>query len=270
MSSSELAAIENCTFEYVPAVCETPIIKQKASSGSGVTDYPVIDFDKQALEKLTDKVKTSLKNSELKPGGRAAYRYAKRTIDIACSLIGLAVLAIPMGIVSLLIYLEDKGNPIFVQERLTKDGKVFRMYKFRSMCVDAEKKFREVQKANQTDGLAFKMEHDPRTTKIGRAIRKLSVDELPQLVNVLKGDMSLIGPRPPLPREVNLYTDYQMQRLLVKGGLSCYCQCSGRSDMPFDEWVESDIKYIRERSILTDLKLMFKTVKAVFCKKGAR
>lgn len=269
MSSSELAVGENCAFEYVQAVEENPIIIQKSSS-SGVTDYPVIDFDKQALDKLTYKVETSLKNSELKPGGGAFYRFAKRTIDIVGSLMGLVVLAIPMGIVSLLIYLEDKGNPIFVQERLTKDGKVFRMYKFRSMCTDAEKKFHEVQIANQTDGLAFKMDNDPRITKIGRAIRKLSIDELPQLVNVLKGDMSLIGPRPPLPREVNLYSNYQMQRLLVKSGLSCYCQCSGRSDMPFDEWVESDLRYIKERSLGIDIKLMFKTVKAVFYKNGAR
>ena len=136
--------------------------------------------------------------------------------------------------------------------------------------MDAEEKFREVQKTNQTDGLAFKMENDPRVTKIGHFIRRTSIDELPQLFNVLKGDMSIIGPRPPLPREVNLYTPHQMQRLLVKGGLSCYCQCNGRSDMPFDEWVESDLEYIENRSTKLDIKLMFKTLKVVVCGKGAR
>ena len=138
------------------------------------------------------------------------------------------------------------------------------------MYTDAEERFKEVQKLNETDGLAFKMDNDPRVTKVGRFIRKTSIDELPQLINIIKGDMSIIGPRPPLPREVINYTPHQMNRLVVKGGLSCYCQCSGRSDMPFDEWVESDIKYIKERSLLVDMKIIFKTMVAVIKRDGAK
>ncbi len=273
MSSNETALYDDffasrSSVKYAPERISEK--SEKIVVDSVITDYPVIDFDEAALKKLSDNVKNTISSSDIKPGGGRIYRAVKRTFDIICSLCGLAVLAVPMGIVSLLIYREDKGNPIFSQVRLTKDGKTFNMYKFRSMCMDAEERFAEVQKTNQRDGLAFKMENDPRVTKIGQFLRKTSIDELPQLFNVLKGDMSLIGPRPPLPREVNLYTPYQMQRLLVKGGLSCYCQCNGRSDMPFDEWVESDIRYIKERSIKADLKLILKTVKVVFEKKGAR
>jgi lipopolysaccharide/colanic/teichoic acid biosynthesis glycosyltransferase len=138
------------------------------------------------------------------------------------------------------------------------------------MCVNAEEKFSEVQKQNQTDGLAFKSENDPRITKIGKFIRATSIDELPQLWNVLKGDMSIIGPRPSLPREVVLYTPHQMNRFLVKGGLSCICQCNGRSDMKFDDWIESDIYYVKNRGLLMDFKLFFKTIKVVIMRKGAR
>ncbi|MBQ8688482.1 MAG: sugar transferase [Ruminococcus sp.] len=250
--------------------CDAEYVAVEQEIGSGVKEYPVLDFDEQALDALTKKVEGCLQESSVRPGGGRAYRATKRVIDIAASLGGLMVLAVPMGIVALAIYCEDKGNPIFSQVRLTENGKTFRMYKFRSMCTDAEARFQEVQKINQTDGLAFKSEDDPRITKIGKFIRKTSIDEFPQLLNVLRGDMSLIGPRPPLPREVNLYSPHQMERLLVKGGLSCYCQCNGRSDMPFDEWVNSDIQYIEERSLKTDIKLLFQTVKVVLCRKGAR
>ncbi|MBQ8724785.1 MAG: sugar transferase [Oscillospiraceae bacterium] len=266
--SSDIAVQDERIMESAVRYAEIEAVK--ADDAGGITDYPVLDFDEDALSELTEKVKSSLKTSNIKPNGGFGYRFLKRTIDITGSFLGLVLLSVPMGVISLMIYREDKGSPFFIQERLTKDGKVFKMYKFRSMCVDAEEKFREVQKTNQTDGLAFKMENDPRVTKIGRFIRKTSIDELPQLINVLKGDMSIIGPRPPLPREVNLYTPHQMQRLLVKGGLSCYCQCNGRSDMPFDEWVESDLEYIENRSTKLDIKLMLKTLKVVICGKGAR
>ena len=194
----------------------------------------------------------------------------KRITDFCVSLIALLVLFIPILIVSVLIYMEDKGNPFFSQIRLTENGRPFKMYKLRSMCIDAESRFSEVQKENQSDGLAFKSDDDPRITKIGKFIRKTSIDELPQFWNVLKGDMSLIGPRPPLPREVVLYTPEQMDRLLVKGGLSCICQTEGRSDMEFEKWVESDIEYIKTRSVALDLKLMFKTISVVILRKGAK
>lgn len=270
MSSNSVALHDDLLLGRISDVYTAEISAEKPVVGDGVKAYPILDFDEEALEKLSVNVKETLSKSQVRPGGGRIYRAAKRTMDIICSLSGMVVLAIPMGVVSLLIYSEDKGNPIFAQTRLTKDGKTFRMYKFRSMCIDAEEKFAEVQKENQRDGIAFKMENDPRITKIGRFLRKTSIDELPQLWNVLKGDMSLIGPRPPLPREVNLYTPRQMQRLLVKSGLSCYCQCNGRSDMPFEEWVESDIKYIERRSMKSDMKLMLQTVKVVFDKKGAR
>ena len=168
------------------------------------------------------------------------------------------------------IYIASPGPIFFAQERVGKNGKKFKMYKFRSMCMDAEKRFEEVQKENECDGIAFKSKNDPRITRIGGFIRKTSIDELPQLINVLRGDMSLIGPRPPLPREVVLYTPAQMERLLVKGGLSCICQCEGRSDMAFDEWVESDVRYIRTRSLALDCKLFFSTIGVVLKRKGAR
>lgn len=269
MSISNVALREDRFFKQAQAVCTAECKAEKPVSADGVKEYPVIEFDEAALKKLSANVRTTLSSSKVKPAGGRVYRAAKRTLDIVCSLAGITVLALPMGVISLLIYSEDKGNPIFSQVRITKDGKTFRMYKFRSMCMDAEERFSEVQKTNQCDGLAFKMDNDPRVTRIGRFLRKTSIDELPQLFNVLKGDMSLIGPRPPLPREVNLYSPYQMQRLLVKGGLSCYCQCNGRSDMPFDEWVESDIRYIEERSMKSDLGLMVKTVKVVLDRKGA-
>lgn len=233
----------------------------------GVTEYPILEFDDRALRLLSSGVAETLRYSEVKPRGGLGYRFVKRLFDIVVSSLGLILLAIPMGVVALVIYLDDKGSPIFSQARLTENGKVFRMHKFRSMCVDAEKKFAEVQKENETDGLAFKSENDPRITKIGRFIRKASIDELPQLWDVFCGHMSIIGPRPPLPREVVLYTPHQ---LMVKGGLSCICQVEGRSDMEFDKWVESDIEYIKTRSAGLDLKLLFKTIGVVIMKKGAR
>lgn len=211
----------------------------------GITEYPILDFDDRALGLLSAGVAETLRYSEIKPRGGLAYRFLKRLFDIV-------------------------GSPIFSQARLTKDGKVFYMHKFRSMCVDAEQKFAEVQKENETDGLAFKSENDPRITRIGHFIRRTSIDELPQLWDVFCGHMSIIGPRPPLPREVVLYTPHQMQRLQVKGGLSCICQVEGRSDMGFEKWVESDLEYIQTRSAGLDLKLVFKTIGVVIMKKGAR
>ena len=236
----------------------------------GVTEYPVLDFDDRALGLLSTGVKETLKHSNTKPAGGIFYRAAKRTFDIVASLAAILILFVPMVVIALIIFLGDRGNPFFSQVRMTEKGKTFKMYKFRSMCVDAEERFAEVQKENQSDGLAFKSDDDPRITKIGKFIRKTSIDELPQLFNILKGDMSIIGPRPPLPREVVLYTPYHMERLLVKGGLSCICQVEGRSDMEFDKWVDSDIEYIKKRSLLFDISLLFRTIAVVIMGKGAR
>ncbi len=247
-----------------------PNIKEWEKESAGVREYPILDFDEKALCKLQTGVKETLRYSKVRISGGRGYEFFKRVFDVCAASIGLAVLAIPMGAFALAIYIDDKGNPFFSQVRLTKNGKPFHMYKLRSMCMDAEKKFADVQKENTSDGLAFKSDDDPRITRIGKFIRKTSIDELPQLINVIKGDMSIIGPRPPLPREVVLYTPEHMDRLLVKGGLSCICQCEGRSDMEFDKWVESDIKYIKERSALFDVKLILKTISAVLQRKGAK
>ncbi|MBE6852970.1 MAG: sugar transferase [Ruminococcus sp.] len=224
------------------------------------------------MHKLSIGVQETLKNSPdtVKPAGGKVYRFLKRTIDIVLSSFALLVLSPVFLIVALIIYIDDPGNPFFVQYRLTEKGKPFPMLKFRSMYTDAEARFEEVMKLNETDGLAFKMENDPRVTKVGDFIRKTSIDELPQLINIICGHMSIIGPRPPIPREVINYTPHQMNRLMVKGGLACYCQCSGRSDMPFDQWVESDIQYIKERSLWVDLKILIKTFIAVIKKEGAK
>lgn len=137
------------------------------------------------------------------------------------------------------------------------------------MCKDADQLLPQLQELNEVDGPVFKIKDDPRITKIGKAIRRCSIDELPQLLNILIGDMSVVGPRPPLPNEVEQYTEYQLQRLSIKGGLTCIWQVSGRSDLPFEDWVEMDLDYIRRRSPLLDLKLILLTVRIVFTGKGA-
>ena len=204
------------------------------------------------------------------PVSKPGYEICKRIFDVVMSAFALIVLSPVFLVVAILIKKEDGGNVFYWQQRHTKNGKPFKMYKFRSMCTDADKKLEELMKYNHMEGPAFKMEDDPRVTKIGKFIRKTSIDELPQLVNIIKGDMSIIGPRPPLTREIEQYTPYQMHRLDVKTGLACYHECYGRSNChSFDEWVEMDLKYIRERSMLTDLKIIWMTIKVVLAGEGA-
>jgi len=209
------------------------------------------------------------KSTKVIPNCKRSYLFLKRTMDIIFSVIGLIVLSPLFLIISLLIFIEDRGSVIFTQERNGKNNKVFLMYKFRSMVKDAPKMRKDMEKYNELDGPAFKMKDDPRITKIGSFIRKTSIDELPQLINVLKGEMSLVGPRPLPTYETEKCSEYQMQRLLVKPGLTCYWQISGRNDISFDEWIEMDFKYINESSILTDIKIIFLTIKAVVSGKGA-
>lgn len=198
------------------------------------------------------------------------YYIIKRIIDICGSLVGMILLSPVFLIVSILIKLEDpKGSIIFKQERNGKNGKVFYMYKFRSMVHNAEELLETLKSQNEMSGPVFKIKDDPRITKIGRIIRKTSIDELPQLFNVLKGDMSFVGPRPPIPREVAQYNEYQMQRLAVKPGITCIWQVSGRNNIDFDEWVELDLKYIRERSTFLDIKLILMTIPALIGDKNA-
>lgn len=199
----------------------------------------------------------------LKP--RKKYWIMKRTQDIILSGVALLVLWPIMLIIALIIYIDDpNGSPIFSQIRCGRDGKEFRFYKFRSMCVNAEEKLKELLDQNEMEGPAFKIKEDPRITKIGKVLRKTSLDELPQLLNILKGDMSIVGPRPALPREVEQYDEYLKQRLYVTPGLTCYWQIQPhRNELTFEEWMELDIQYIQDRSFLTDWKIIFRTVGAV-------
>lgn len=208
--------------------------------------------------------------SYIPPAPKPIYECAKRFFDIILSAIGLILLSPLFLVTAIAIKREDGGEVFFRQTRLTKGGKPFCMYKFRSMCPDAEDKLDELMDLNEVLGPAFKIQDDPRVTKVGRFLRRTSIDEIPQLINVLRGEMAIVGPRPPLEREVRQYTPYYMHRLDVKTGLACYRECYGRSNIrDFDEWVESDLKYIRERGLLTDLKVILLTIRIVLTGDGA-
>lgn len=189
------------------------------------------------------------------------YWIGRRTQDVILSLIALVVLSPVMLVTAIAIMIDDpSAGPIFSQERVGRNGKRFRFYKFRSMCANAEEKLEELLEQNEMDGPVFKIKEDPRITRVGKFIRKTSLDELPQLWNVLKGDMSIVGPRPALPREVEQYGEYEMQRLYVTPGLSCYWQIAPhRNELSFEEWMDLDVKYVQERSFLVDWKIIFKT-----------
>ena len=202
---------------------------------------------------------------------KQVYWVMRRVQDIFFSALALVVLLIPMLIVALLIIIDSPGaSPIFVQERVGRDGKSFRFYKFRTMIPNAEARLQELLQYNEMQGgPAFKMEHDPRITRIGHFLRKSGIDELPQLLNVLRGDMSIVGPRPPLPREVEQYGDYERQRLYITPGMTCYWQIQPRrNELSFRTWVDLDIQYIRDRSFLVDWKIIFKTFIAVVTLQG--
>ena len=197
------------------------------------------------------------------------YEVIKRIIDIVASFTGLIVLSPLMLVVSILIKLESKGEVIFKQKRVGLNGKEFYMYKFRSMVINAEELKAELESQNEMSGPMFKMKDDPRITRIGKFIRKTSIDELPQLINVIKGDMSLVGPRPSLPKEVEEFETWMRERLEVKPGLTCIWQVSGRNNIDFEDWMKLDIKYVRERSFKLDIKLILKTVLVLFGDKNA-
>lgn len=199
-----------------------------------------------------------------------AYIVFKRIQDVFFSLLALVVLGIPMLIVALVVYIDSPGaSPFFAQQRVGKDGRIFKFWKFRSMIPNAEAKLEELLHKNEMDGPVFKIKDDPRITRVGKFIRKTSIDELPQLWNILKGDMSIVGPRPALPREVEQYGEYEKQRLYIMPGLTCYWQVQPRrNDLSFEEWLELDIKYIKERNFFVDWKIIFKTVGTVLGGEG--
>lgn len=206
---------------------------------------------------------------EIYTGKSIAYKASKRLFDIVASSVALIVLSPLFLAAALAIFLEDGGPVFFVQTRAGKDMKYFRMYKFRSMFRNADKLFAQLQDKNEQSGHAFKIKDDPRVTKVGKFIRKYSIDELPQLINILKGDMSIVGPRPILAFQMEECNSYQKQRLAVKPGLTCYWQIGGRADIQWEEWVELDLKYIRDMSIGTDLAIIMKTIPVVLKGDGA-
>lgn len=201
--------------------------------------------------------------------GFSFYEVIKRVIDVVCSFVGVLVLSPLFVVIAIIIKFTSKGPVFFSQKRVGRDGKEFKMYKFRSMVVNAEELKEKLAAQNEMSGPMFKMKDDPRVTKVGKFIRKTSIDELPQLFNVLKGDMSLVGPRPSLPKEVAQFEDWMYRRLEVKPGLTCYWQVSGRNNIDFEDWMKLDIKYVKEKNLWIDIKLIYKTVFVLFGDKNA-
>ncbi len=193
----------------------------------------------------------------------------KRLLDIVVATLVLAATLPVWLVIMIAIKVDSPGPAIFVQQRVGRHGRNFRFLKFRSMRLDAEQLQAELQQHNETDGPVFKMRNDPRVSRVGAILRRTSLDELPQLINVLKGDMSVVGPRPPLPREVEKYRSSDMVRLSVKPGITCLWQIRGRSTVSFDTWMEFDREYIREISLLLDLSILVRTIWAVFSCRGA-
>lgn len=204
----------------------------------------------------------------INPNKRWSYRFVKRAFDIVASVIGLIVLSPVIIITAIAVFVDDPGPVLFFQERNGLNGKVFKIWKFRSMCKNASELRANMDDQNQLDGPAFKIKDDPRVTKVGRFIRKYSLDELPQLVNVLMGTMSFVGPRPLVTYETERLSECHKQRMMVKPGITCYWQISGRSELSFEEWMELDFKYINEQSVPVDLLILFKTLPAVLSARG--
>lgn len=202
--------------------------------------------------------------------GKVCTASCKRLIDITGAAIALLLLMPVISIAALAIRIDSPGPVLFSQVRVGRGGQTFRCWKLRSMYIDAEARKAELEARNEmTGGVIFKMKRDPRITRVGRFIRKTSIDELPQLWNVLNGDMSLVGPRPAVPAEVARYSPYERCRLSVKPGITCFWQVSGRSDLPFDKQVQLDVRYARRTSIWRDIKLLLRTIPAVVFGRGA-
>lgn len=194
---------------------------------------------------------------------------AKRGLDITCAILGLLLLSPLLGVIAFLIYSTSHGPIFYVQERVGAGGCLFKLYKFRSMVADADRRLGDLIGKNEASGPVFKIKRDPRVTPVGRFLRKFSLDELPQLWNIVRGDMSIVGPRPPLPAEVAKYQPWQLRRLSVPQGLTCIWQISGRSDVCFEDWVRLDLRYIDNWSIALDLKIIARTFIVVLRGSGA-
>lgn len=197
------------------------------------------------------------------------YKFIKRTFDVLSSGIALILLSPVLALTALAIKLEDHGPVFYSAKRWGKDMKTFKMVKFRSMRVNADALLKDLLKDSEQTGHAFKIKDDPRITRVGKFIRKYSIDELPQLWNIFTGDMSVVGPRPIMTVNTEEISDYDKQRWIVQPGLTCYWQVSGRADVKWEEWIEMDLDYIERMSMIEDLKLIFKTVPVVFKASGA-
>ena len=226
-------------------------VRKLAEGSRDIVAY--LEYD-QIDDRTAERLRSLLEKSY------ASYWKKKRAFDIIVMAILLIILIIPFLIIALIIVIDDPGSPFYKQIRIGRHGKPFYMYKFRTMYVDADKRKHELAEQNEMDGPVFKMKNDPRITRVGKFMRKISIDEMPQFINVIKGEMSLVGPRPPLPNEVEQYTNYHKLRLIVTPGITCTWQIAhNRNDISFDEWVEMDLKYIETRTTLGDLKIILET-----------
>ena len=212
------------------------------------------------MEKIQINIAGTIEQRALFYNVPAVYRIIKRIFDFSASLLGIVLLSPLFAIIAAAVKIDSPGPVFFSQKRNGFMGKEFHMYKFRSMVIDAEARLKELESKNEVSGPMFKIKEDPRITRVGRLIRKTSLDELPQLFNVLKGDMSVVGPRPPIVREVQNYDAWHTLRLSVKPGITGLWQVSGRNEIGFEEMIRLDLKYIRERSLRYDLKIILKTI----------
>lgn len=243
---------------------------QQSSQFNPDSQIPKLEEGEELSQVLAGWPSTSAAQMNLPVKPRlVAYRKVKRVLDVVAASIVILLLSPLFLLLILAVKLTSRGPILYVSKRVGLCGKVFDFYKFRSMYVDADQKRVALEQANEKDGPIFKMKRDPRITPIGRFLRKFSLDELPQFYNVLKGDMSLVGPRPPLVHEVERYSSFEQERLTIRPGLTCYWQIMGRSDLSFEEWMILDHRYLREMSLWTDMKIMVKTPLAVLLGKGA-
>lgn len=256
-AEGEIAPAQACPAEEPEEVRQAPF--------SVACDISPVKVDAAPVSVPTETdAQSAASDAEFKP--RSGFRYGcylfvKRCFDIVSSFLVIVLLSWLILLCILIKWLEDFHNPIYVSKRVGKNGKIFNFYKIRTMCPNAEAMKQKLidEGLNEADGPAFKMKNDPRITKVGKIYRKLSLDELPQLFNILNGTMSVVGPRPPIPSEVEQYTEYQKHRLDVKGGLLCLWQIQkNRNALDFDEWVRLDLEYIQKQSVWLDLKIIFK------------
>lgn len=250
-------------------ICKKVVIKQLLlQRGNKLVLIKVVTY--YWGDDFLDNTNLNIRIDVSKEENKIIYRFFKRIIDILGSLVGIIVLFPLVVFIGIVIRLESKGPIIFVQKRVGLNGKEFNMYKLRSMIINAEELKDKLKNRNEMSGPMFKIEDDPRVTRVGKFIRKTSIDELPQLINVLRGDMSLVGPRPSLLNEVKEFEPWMLERLEVKPGLTCYWQVNGRNSIDFEEWMKLDVKYVRERGFFLDLKLIFKTIILLFGDKNAK